>query len=77
MRRIQSNVDTGAASFRSNREHNLKLSEELRSKLEDARHKREEPGRNDQLLERPHARFTRWLPKKLTAWAAFALWCSA
>lgn len=40
MRRIQSNIDTAAASFKMNREHNLELSSELRGKIEDARHKR-------------------------------------
>ena len=42
MRRIQSKIDTSAASFLKNREHNLKLAAELRSRQHEARHVRPE-----------------------------------
>jgi len=42
MRRIESRVNTRSESFKANREHNLRLRDELKAKLHDAGHERAE-----------------------------------
>lgn len=42
MRRIESRVNTRSESFKANREHNLRLRDELKAKLRDAGHERAE-----------------------------------